>query len=113
MTDGSELSTGMALFELFLLLVGLVAGLAALASGVWLMVVAFQTHVGWGLGIFFCYPFGAIAFVAGHWKTARLAALVHVLTAFLSLAALGTLDAVDPPLPEDDPAAAARPTPGP
>ena len=69
-----------ALVVLGLLLFGIGASLAALASAVWLVVIAFQTHVGWGIAVWFCYPFGAFAFVIQHWKRARWAGIVHFLT---------------------------------
>lgn len=107
------MSDAMALLELGLLLVGLVASLAALASAVWLVVLAFQTHVGWGLGVWFCYPFGAFAFAVQHWRRARWAALVHFGTFFLAIAMLGAVEVLES-LPGGEPVAVgASPSPGP
>ncbi|MET0554095.1 MAG: hypothetical protein ABW221_13720 [Vicinamibacteria bacterium] len=101
-----------ALFVLGLLLVGLAASLAALASAVWLIVIAFQTHVGWGLGAWLCYPFGAFAFVVQHWKRARWAGIVHFASMFLALAMLGAAELLEPTPPEDvTPAISATPSP--
>ena len=106
----SEGLTG--LFVLGLLLVGIGASLAAMASVVWLVVIAFQTHVGCGIGVWFCYPFGAFAFVIQHWKRARWAGIVHFLTFFVAFAALGAAELLDPTPPDDaPPAISASPSP--
>jgi len=113
MTAGAE-NPVTALVVLGLLLFGLVAGLAAVASAVWLIVLAFQTSVGWGLGVWFCYPFGAFAFAVQHWRKARWAAIVHFLAFFASLATLGVAEVLDPTPPEDGPPAiTAGPSPAP
>jgi hypothetical protein len=90
-----------ALVVLGLLLFGIFTSLVALASAVWLVVVAFQTSVGWGIGVWFCYPFGAFAFAVQHWKRARWAAIVHFLAFFASLATLGVAEVLDPTPPDD------------
>jgi len=92
-----------ALFVLGLLLIGIGASLAALASAVWLVVIAFQTHVGWGIAVWFCYPFGAFAFVIQHWRKARWAGIVHFLAFFVGLASLGAAEFLDPTPPESGP----------
>ena len=93
------------LFVLGLLLVGLGASLAALASAVWLVVIAFQTHAGWGVAVWFCYPFGAFVFVIQHWKRARWAGIVHFVALFLSLAMLGAAEVLEPTPPAAGPPA--------
>jgi hypothetical protein len=110
MSEGGNALTG--LIVLGLLLVGIVASLAAFASAIWLVVIAFQTHVGWGIGVWFCYPFGAFAFVVQHWKRARWAGIVHFLTLFVALVALGVAEVLEPTPPEDGPPAiSASPSP--
>jgi hypothetical protein len=63
--------------------------LTAMASAVWLVVIAFRTNVIWGVGVWFGYPYGAFAFCVQHWKRARCAGIVHFLALFVTLAALG------------------------
>lgn len=108
------MSEAKALFELGLLLAGLVASLVAMASAIWLVVIAFQTHIGWGIGVWFCYPFGAMAFAVQNWRKARWAALVHFVSFALALAMLGAVEVLDQTLPEEEPGAVgASPSPGP
>ena len=40
--------------------------LTAMASAVWLVVIAFRTNVIWGMGVWFGYPYGAFAFCVHH-----------------------------------------------
>ena len=111
MSEGDNPLT--ALFVLGVLLVGIGASLAAMASAVWLVVIAFQTHVGWGIAAWFCYPFGAFAFVVQHWNRARWAGIVHFLSMFVALAALGVAEVLDPTPPDaGPPAIVASPSPG-
>ncbi|PWT99924.1 MAG: hypothetical protein C5B53_04745 [Candidatus Melainabacteria bacterium] len=56
--------------ELLLGVFGLAALVTCLVGAIWLLVIAFRTHVGWGLAFLFI-PFAAIAFVVTHWSTAR------------------------------------------
>ncbi|MBA2321158.1 MAG: hypothetical protein H0V89_08380 [Deltaproteobacteria bacterium] len=46
--------------ELFLLVVAVVFGVASLAGGIWLLVLAFQESVGWGIGSLLCSPISLI-----------------------------------------------------
>jgi hypothetical protein len=44
--------------------------IAAVVAGIWLLVVAFQTGVGWGLACLFI-PLAALVFVIAHWEDAK------------------------------------------
>jgi len=46
--------------EMFLLVVVLVFALASLAGGIWLIVLAFQESVAWGVGSLLCSPVSLI-----------------------------------------------------
>jgi hypothetical protein len=48
------------------------------ASWIWLMVVAFQTHPGWGFAVLLAYPWGGIVFAFANWQRARWPALMTV-----------------------------------
>jgi len=55
-----------------------VAGLVSLVGFVWLCVVAFRRHVGWGLAVLFLSPIAAIVFAAKHWQSSRKPFLVYI-----------------------------------
>jgi hypothetical protein len=52
--------------------------LLALASFVWLVIVAFKQHVGWGLAVFFLSPIASLVFAIMHWAKAKVPFLVNV-----------------------------------
>ena len=67
------MSQGVGMSWLLFLVTGLVYGvgsLVALGGGIWLLVKAFQTSVGWGLAVFFL-PFANIVFAVKHWEVAK------------------------------------------
>lgn len=53
-------------------------GIVALASFIWLVVIAFKEHVGWGLAVFFLSPIASLIFAIMHWAKAKTAFLVNV-----------------------------------
>jgi hypothetical protein len=62
-----------------LLLVAAFAFLVILTLAVgwlWMMVVAFQTHPGWGAAVLLAWPWGSFAFAVGNWQRARWPALM-------------------------------------
>jgi hypothetical protein len=62
-----------------------VGGLIALVGGIWLLVVAFQESILWGLGCLFV-PFVGIVFAIMHWPVARRPVLVWAVGFVLILA---------------------------
>ena len=62
---------------MILMLLGWAAGLVCLVSYIWLTVIAFKKHVGWGLAVFFI-PFAFVVFAVKHWTEAKVPLLVHV-----------------------------------
>lgn len=64
-----------------------IACLAGIAAGVWLLVLAFREHLGWGLACCFI-PFGALAFAIKYWEEAKrpfLYSLVSVVLAVVGM----------------------------
>jgi hypothetical protein len=59
---------------MILLIVGYVA---MLVGGIWLLVAAFKTSVGWGLASLFI-PFAALVFVFKHWDVAKKPFLIQI-----------------------------------
>jgi hypothetical protein len=56
----------------------LVAGYAvALIAGIWLLIIAFQEHVGWGLACLFL-PIVSLIFVITHWEEAKKPFLIQL-----------------------------------
>ncbi len=51
--------------------------LAALVGGIWLLVVAFQESIGWGVGCLLCGPV-AIVFAIQHWEKAKVPFLIEI-----------------------------------
>ena len=50
--------------------------LSLAASWIWMAVVAFQTHPGWGAAVFLAYPWGSFAFAFANWERAKWPALL-------------------------------------
>jgi hypothetical protein len=55
-------------------------------GAIWLLVVAFKTHILWGLGCLLIYPV-CLVFVVLHWKVASKPFLVQVAGCALALVA--------------------------
>jgi hypothetical protein len=64
-------------------ILGLIVGMG---GGIWLLVVAFQESVGWGLACMLI-PCAALYFVFTHWDEAKLPFLVNIGGAGLSVIA--------------------------
>ena len=62
-------------------------GLLSTAGGIWLMVRAFHTSVGWGLAVLLL-PIANLVYTVMHWKPARAPFLVSLLGVALMIAAL-------------------------
>jgi hypothetical protein len=75
----------MAILGMLLLVVGLAV---AAVGGIWLIVVAFQESVLWGLGSLFI-PLVGLAFVISHWDAAKRPFLINLGGALLIV--LGTV----------------------
>jgi len=69
---------------LLLLALAALAGLVAFASFVWLLVVAFKTHVGWGLAVLFL-PLAPIVFAIKHWQASKKPFLLNLGSSVASL----------------------------
>jgi len=54
--------------------------LPGLLSFVWLLVVAFRKHIGWGLAVLLLPPLMSVAFTVTHWRAARIPFAVCVVT---------------------------------
>lgn len=65
-----------------------IVGLVALAAYIWLLVVAFKQHVGWGLGVLFLSPIAAIIFAIKYWKESKVPFLAYMGCSTLGLAIL-------------------------
>jgi hypothetical protein len=52
--------------------------LSMAASWIWMMVVAFQTHPGWGFAVLLAYPWGGLVFAVANWQRARGPALMTI-----------------------------------
>ena len=59
-------------------LLALAAILTLLGSWIWIVVVAFKTHPGWGVATLFCYPWSALVFAVMNWDRAKRPALLTV-----------------------------------
>ncbi len=72
---------------MFLMLLGALLGLVAAATFIWLAVLAFRRHVGWGLAVLFL-PFAYIVFAVKHWDEARKPFLMTLGASLASMAFL-------------------------
>ena len=77
-----------------------VVGLVALISFIWVVVIAFQTHIAWGLVCLFL-PFATLVFAVVHWNKVWKAFLVNLASSLLfyqlALSQVAEiLEAVDP-----------------
>lgn len=66
----------------------IVAALAALVFWIQILIVAFKTHIGWGLGSLLI-PFVGLVFIIMHWqetKTPFLRGLICVVVQFIGIA---------------------------
>lgn len=65
-----------------------VVSIVSLIGFIWLCVLAFREHIGWGLAVFFLSPVAAIVFAIKHWQDAKKPFLVYAgsTTAFFVLA---------------------------
>ena len=52
--------------------------LSLAASWIWMVVLAFQTHPGWGAAVLLAYPWGSVAFAFANWERARWPALLTI-----------------------------------
>jgi hypothetical protein len=64
----------MAILGMLLLVVGLII---AAVGGIWLLVVAFQESILWGLGSLFI-PLVGLVFVIMHWEVAKKPFLINI-----------------------------------
>lgn len=88
--------------------------MAFIGSTLRLFVIAWRTHVGWGLAIAFGYPFGAFVFAVQHWKAARWVAVVNFVSMIAVIAAIIALQVAHPTSPAGRArAVAASPSPRP
>ena len=67
-----------------------VASIVSLVAFVWLCVVAFKKHIGWGLAVFFLSPIAAIVFAIKYWQDSKKPFLIYAgsVAAFFVLAIL-------------------------
>ena len=54
-----------------------VVSIVSLVGFVWLCVLAFKEHIGWGLAVFFLSPIGAIVFAIKHWQESKKPFLIY------------------------------------
>ena len=52
--------------------------LSMLMSWIWMTVVAFKTHPGWGFAVLLAHPWGTLAFAIANWQRAKWPALLNV-----------------------------------
>ena len=62
--------------EQALFVVRLLALSATLAGGIWLIIVAFQENVGWGIACVFV-PFLSVVFAITHWTKSKVPFAIH------------------------------------
>ena len=62
----------------------ILGGILSIVGGIWLLVVAFQTSVWWGLGSLLL-PFVSLIFVIMHWQVAKKPFLISVVGTVLLL----------------------------
>lgn len=74
-----------------------IGGLVSLAGGIWLIVVAFQESVLWGLGSLIV-PLVVLVFTAMHWDEARTPFLVSLGGTVLMIAGVAILGAAGGPV---------------
>ncbi|HXV76488.1 MAG TPA: hypothetical protein VD788_09230 [Candidatus Polarisedimenticolaceae bacterium] len=60
-------------------------GLIGFVGYVWLCVVAFRRHVGWGLAVLFLSPVAAVFFAIKNWTEARKPFLVYVMSLVMTV----------------------------
>ena len=67
-----------------------VVSIVSLVAFVWLCVVAFKKHIGWGLAVFFLSPIAAVVFAIKHWQDSKKPFLIYAgsVAAFFVLAIL-------------------------
>jgi len=53
------------------------ASIVSLVAFVWLCVLAFREHIGWGLSVFFFSPIAAIVFAIKHWQQSKKPFLIY------------------------------------
>ena len=63
----------------FLLAVG---GLAVVVGGIWILILAFQESIGWGIAVLLFTP-ATIAFIFIHWDKSKKPAVIYLLGVFL------------------------------
>jgi len=72
-----------------------VASVVSLVGFVWLCVLAFKEHIGWGLAVFFLSPVAAIVFAIKHWQESKKPFLIYagstVMFFVLAIAAFSTM----------------------
>jgi hypothetical protein len=61
---------------LLLAAVGAFAILCLAAGWIWMIVVALQTHPGWGAAVLLAYPWGSVAYAFANWQRAKWPALL-------------------------------------
>jgi len=89
--------------------------LTVTASWIWMMVLAFQTHPGWGAAVLLAYPLGGLAFAFANWERARWPALLTIagyagmILLALSIPLLESAGLGSKPRPTPSPSASAAP----
>jgi len=72
-----------------------VVSIVSLVGFVWLCVLAFKEHIGWGLAVFFLSPIAAIVFAIKHWEDSKKPFLIYagstVMFFVLAIAAFSTM----------------------
>jgi hypothetical protein len=54
-----------------------VVSIVSLVGFVWMCVLAFRKHIGWGLAVFFLSPIGATVFAIKHWQESKKPFLIY------------------------------------
>lgn len=62
-----------------------VIGLAGLIAFVWLVVVAFREHLGWGFAVLLVSPLAAILFAIMHWREAKIPFIAFMTAGIIQL----------------------------
>ncbi|HEC12346.1 MAG TPA: DUF308 domain-containing protein [Acidiferrobacteraceae bacterium] len=60
-------------------------GIVVLVSFIWLVVVAFKRHLGWGFAVLLLSPIAAIIFAIMYWREAKYPFLIYIVAAGIQL----------------------------
>lgn len=75
-----------------------IGGIVSLAGWIWIVIIAFQENVGWGIGCLLCPP-ASLVYVIMHWEKTKKPFLIEVVGVLISAVAQAiAMSAVGPAL---------------